>query len=501
MTLLSRLLGFVRDAVIANLFGAGAAADAFFVAFRIPNFFRRLFAEGAFSQAFVPVLAEYKVQRSHPEVKLLVDRVAGAMLAILAPATVFCMLAAPLFVLVFAPGFMGVAEKFDAASAMLRITFPYLLLISLAALGGAVLNTYGRYAAPALTPVFLNLAMIASALLLAPRLEQPVMALAWGVLLGGVLQCLFQLPFLAALGLLPRPRSARHDPGVGRILSLMTPAVFGVSVAQINLLVDTLIASFLATGSVSWLYYSDRLVEFPLGLFGVAIATVVLPALAHHHAGAGDEAFSHTLDWGLRLLLVMVAPCAAGLAVLAAPAICTLFQYGEMTGHDVEMAGRSLTAYALGLLPFCMVKVLAPGFYARQDTRTPVRVGIAAMVANLVLNLLLVLPLAHAGLALATSLAAALNAGLLLWILVRRGVYRPRPGWARFLLRIALAAALMSAALIWLTPDLDWWLAQSLGRRLFHLAKWIGLGVVLYFAALALAGLRVRDVMPGEAKV
>lgn len=498
MTLISRILGFVRDVVIARLFGAGVGADAFFVAFKIPNFLRRLFAEGAFSQAFVPVLSEYRTTRSRAEVQDLVDRVAGTLAAILFLVTLLGVLAAPVLVLVFAPGFLAVEDKFDLTVGMLRLTFPYLLFISLTAFAGGILNSYGRFAVPALTPVLLNLSLLAAALWLASRLEQPVNALAWGVFLGGLAQLAFQLPFLRRLGLLPRPRFDLRHPGVRRILKLMGPAIFGVSVAQINLMLDTLIASFLVTGSVSWLYYSDRLMEFPLGVFGIALATVILPSLSEKHSRGSAANFSRTLDWALRWVFLIGAPAAIGLAVLAGPTLITLFQYGAFSAHDAEMARRSLMAYALGLLGFTLIKVLAPGFFSRQDTATPVRIGVIAMGANLVLNLILVWPLAHAGLALATSLAAFVNAGLLYRALRRQGAYRPDPGWTALSLRIGLAVGAMAAVLLILVPPTEVWLAWDALQRAWRLGLWIAVGGALYLLVLFVSGFRLSQAGPGK---
>jgi len=492
MTLLSRLSGYVRDVVVANMFGASAtiAADAFFIAFKIPNFFRRMFAEGAFSQAFVPILAEYKTQRSVSETQALIDRAAGALAAALIVLTVIGVLGAPLVISVFAPGFIGSDEKFLLAADMLRITFPYLLFISLTALAGAILNTYGRFAIPAITPVLLNLSLITAAIFIAPLMEQPVKALAWGVFAGGVLQLVFQFPFLRKLHLVPLPKFERRHPGVQRIVKLMLPAMFGASVSQLNLMLDTLIASFLVTGSISWLYYSDRLVEFPLGVFGIALATVILPTLSQRHAEGSPETFSRTLDWALRWVFVIGLPASAGLAVLAEPMLCTLFQYGRLTGYDVDMAGRSLMAYSFGLLGFTLVKVLAPGFFARQNTRTPVRVGIIAMVSNMVLNVVLVFPLAHAGLALATSIGAFINAGLLFRILRRDGVYHPRNGWVSLLTRVIVASVLMSSVLMLVVPTLPQWLVWGAFARMTNLTALVVFGAALYSASLWLFGLR-----------
>lgn len=492
MTLLSRILGFVRDVVIARMFGAGMGADAFFVAFKIPNFLRRLFAEGAFSQAFVPVLSEYKSQRDHAEVKELVDRVTGSLGITLLIVTAVGVLAAPVLVMIFAPGFINAGDKFELTTQLLRVTFPYLLFVALTALAGSILNAYGRFGVPAFTPTFLNLAMIGCALWLAPRMDEPVMALAWGVFIAGIAQLLFQLPFLYRLRLLPRPRRGAGNEGVRRIRTLMLPAIFGSSVAQINLLLDTLLASFLVTGSVSWLYYSDRLVEFPLGIFGIALATVVLPHLSRNHAESSPEEFSRTLDWALRWAMVIGVPATAGLLVLSGPMLTTLFQYGAFSAHDVTMATRSLMAYALGLLAFILIKVLATGFYARQNTKTPVKIGIVAMVANMVMNLLFVFWLAHAGLALATSLAAFLNAGLLFRYLRRDQCYTPQAGWGLLALRITVATALMSGLLLWGAGDIGQWLAWSWRERALWLCLWIAAGGATYLAVLALTGLRWR---------
>ncbi|RKZ36327.1 MAG: murein biosynthesis integral membrane protein MurJ [Gammaproteobacteria bacterium] len=494
-TFLSRILGFIRDIVIARLFGASIYADAFFVAFRIPNFLRRLFAEGAFSQAFVPVLSEYKTQHSADEVRDLTACTAGALGAVLLLVTAIGIVAAPVLVTVFAPGFLGDDTKFDLTVQMLRITFPYLLFISLTALAGGVLNTYGRFGVPAFTPVLLNLALISAAIWLAPRLEQPVIALAWGVFAGGVVQLAFQLPFLKRIGLLVWPRLRRGHEGVRKVVRLMIPALFGASVSQINLLVDTLIASFLVTGSVSWLYYSDRLVEFPLGVFGVALGTVILPSLSQKHAQGAAEEFSNTLDWALRWVLIIALPATVGLAILAGPMLTTLFQYGEFSPADVRMARLSLVAYSLGLMGFASIKVLAPGFFSRQDTRTPVRIGVIAMVANIVLNLILVVPLAHAGLALATSLSAFLNAGLLYRALRKHGVHRPSPGWAGFIVRVLIANGVMGIAIAIGVGDLALWLQADVAYRVIRLAALVFGGVAVYFLALAICGVRVSTLI------
>jgi putative peptidoglycan lipid II flippase len=502
MTTLSRMLGLVRDVVFANLLGAGGATDAFFVAFKIPNFLRRLFAEGAFAQAFVPVLTEYKIQRSEAEVRNLVQNVAGTLGGILFVLTVLAALAAPALVMLFAPGFSDEPERFDLTAEMLRITFPYLFFISLVALSGSILNSFGRFAVSAFTPVFLNVVLIGAAIWGAPYFAQPVVALAWGVFVAGIVQLLFQLPFLKRLGLLVWPKWGMRDEGVRRIGKLMLPAIFGSSVAQINLLLDTVIASFLVAGSVSWLYYSDRLVEFPLGVFGIALATVILPSLSQKHAAADPQDFSRTLDWALRWVLIIGAPAMVGLLVLAGPILATLFHYGAFDVQDVNMARLSLMAYALGLLGFIAVKVLAPGFYARQDIKTPVRIGIIAMLLNMGLNLVFVVPMVmfdiegpHSGLALATACSAFINAALLYRGLRREGVLTLLPGWGMLFLRVLVASVAMAALLIWGAGNLSQWLQWGLWERITQLLLWIVLAKGLYFGLLLAMGLDVRALL------
>lgn len=499
MTMLSRVLGLIRDVVIANFVGATVAADAFFVAFKIPNFFRRLFAEGAFSQAFVPVLSEYRTQRSFDEVHSLVNRVAGVLGGSLLMVTSLAVMAAPWVASIFAPGWLlNEPEKYQLASEMIRITFPYLFLISLTGFCGAVLNSYGHFAVPAFTPVLLNICLISAALVAAPWFEQPAFALAWGVLAAGCLQLTFQLPFMHGLRLTPRPTWDLQDEGVRRVLALMGPAIFGVSVSQINLLLDTVLASFLPTGSVSWLYYSDRLVELPLGVFAIAISTVILPSLSRHQASSSSQAFGATLDWALRMVLLIGIPSAVALLLLAEPILMTLFQYGKLTSTDVSMASFSLQAYSLGLLAFMLIKVLAPGYFSRQDTRTPVAIGIKAMLANMVLNILLVVPLhfywklGHVGLALATSLAAILNAALLYRGLRQQQVYVPQPGFGATLLRLLAAALVMAALVQWLRPHASLWVEWLWWQRSLNILGLCGAGAAAYFISLGLFGARLE---------
>ncbi len=489
--MISRVLGFVRDMVIARLFGASAGADAFFVAFKIPNFFRRLFAEGAFSQAFVPVLAETKEKGGQDAVRHLVGAIAFRLGVVLLALTLFGVLGASLWMTVFAPGFRSDPEKFALATDMLRLTFPYLMLISLVALSSALMNTYNRFAVPAFTPVWLNLVLIGSAIWLSPMLDIPVMALAWGVLIAGVVQLLFHLPFLWQMGLLPKPTSA-PDKGVNEVGRLMIPALFGVSVAQINLLVDTILASFLVTGSVSWLYYSDRLMEFPLGVFGVALATVVLPGLSRKAANADWAGFQQDLDFALKLVAIIAVPAMLGLMLLAQPLLVTLFFYGEFSAFDVQMASQSLVAYSFGLLGFILVKVLAPAFYARKDMKTPVKIAVVALVSNIVLNLLLIGPLAHAGLALATSLSAFLNASLLYYFLVKQQVFRPQSPWLRFSFQVGLAVVVMSLVILFINPDHQAWLLFNAWQRVGWLFGLVFVAMVVYAMTLIIFGFRPR---------
>ncbi len=492
MTLISRILGFVRDMLIARIFGVDVATDAFFVAFKIPNFFRRLFAEGAFAHAFIPVLADYKEQGSKADLKVFVDKTAGTLAGLLMLLTLIGVVVAPVLILLLAPGFAWQGSQYDLAVLLLKITFPYLLFISLVAFAGAILNAHDKFAIPALTPVFLNISMIVAAIWFAPLMEQPIVALAWGVFAAGIIQVCFQIPSLMRLGLLPRFRWGYNDPGVKKTISLMLPAIFSVSVTQINLLLDTLVASFLTVGSVSWLYYSDRLVEFPLGMLGLALGTVILPKLAKDYAMEDKKVFSYSLDWGLRLALLIGMPATIGLILLAEPMLSTLFQYKEFSWNDVHYAGLSLRAYAVGLLGYLLIKVLVPGFTARKDMKTPVRYGVYAMLVSLGLDVVLVFPLAHAGLALATSLGAFFNAALLLYQLLKKNIYRPVKGWWVFSLRILLASAAMSMVLYYFV-DANWWNQWHSGDRIINLFKWILIGLLTYIVTLVLTGLKLRD--------
>ncbi len=495
MTLLSRITGLVRDVVFAYIMGSGLVADAFFVAFRIPNFFRRIFGEGAFSQAFVPVFTEYREKHTESEARAFTNHMAGRLGLILVGLTVVGIIAAPAVVVAIAPGFIDNPEQFALTVDSLRITFPYLLFISLVAMAAGVLNTCGYFAAPAATPVLLNLALIAAALWIVPGVGNAAIGLSLGVLIAGVMQLIFQVPFLRRAGYLPYPQLRPRNEGVSRVFRLMLPAIFSVSVAQINLLVNTLLASFLVTGSISWLYYSDRVMEFPLGVFGIALATVILPSLSRLHARDEPQAFSRLMDWSLRWVFLIGVPASVGLIALAGPMIATLFQYGATTPDDVRMMSKSLIAFSTGLLGFVLVKVLAPGFFARQDTKTPMRVAAASMAANIALSLLLIVPLAHVGLALAISLAAWINAGLLFLLLRQHDVYAPLPGWPAFVAQVAAAGLVMGGVLWWGAGNLDSWIHTDLADRVLRLGGWVVAGALVYFGVIFVLGIRPKQLM------
>ena len=504
MTLISRVLGLVRDVVVANLMGAGASADVFFFANKIPNFLRRLFAEGAFSQAFVPVLTESHAQGDMDKTRELIARAAGTLGVIVSIVTILGVLGSGVVTALFGFGWFldwmhggPAAEKFELASVMLKITFPYLWFITFVALSGAILNTLGKFAVSSFTPVFLNVMIILAAWFISPQMSQPEIGLAIGVLLGGLVQFLFQIPFLIKAGVMVKPKWGWRDPGVVKIRTLMIPALFGVSVSQINLLFDTFIASFLQTGSISWLYYSDRLLEFPLGLFGIAIATVILPALSRKHVDAHSEGFAHTMDWGVRMVTLLGIPAMLGLMALAKPMLMVLFMRGEFSPQDVHQASLSLLAYASGLLNFMLIKVLAPGYYSRQDTKTPVKYGIIAMVTNMVFNAIFAYFYGYVGLAIATALSAFVNMALLYRGLHIAGVYQVTKRTVFFIVRLMVAGGAMVAAILWQLEDMSVWLDWSFAHRSGVLAMLIGLGAVVYLAVVFLLGVRLKDLKAG----
>lgn len=491
-TFLSRIMGFVRDIILANIFGAGGMFDAFVVAFRLPNFLRRLFGEGAFAQAFVPILAEQRTNESHESVQLFVDHVAGTLTVIVSGVVLLAEIFAPLLIMVFAPGFMHDPSRFLVAEHMIRIMFPYLLLIVLTAFAGAILNTYGVFAAPAFTPVLLNIALIGVALLWAPFAAKPIYVLAFGVMLGGLAQLFIQLPFLRRIQVIPRLKMGFRDPSVLRVMKRMLPALFGVSIAQISLLVDNMFASFLPSGSISWLYYSDRFIYFPLGIIGVALATVVMPFLSRNHAAKDESIFSETLDWALRCTLFIGLPSAVGLFVLSGPILSTLIHYGKFNSVDVIMTAKSLSAFAVGLPAFMLIKILASAFYARQNIRTPVKVAAIALVINLIFNVLLIFPLKHAGLALATSISSIVNAGLLWILLIRARIFIPSKKWRKTIVQLCLANGVMGAVIYFLAGSLTPWLTWSIFMRIGHLFVILCAGMLSYFLLLRITGVRIR---------
>ncbi|HGN9370765.1 TPA: murein biosynthesis integral membrane protein MurJ [Citrobacter pasteurii] len=493
MTMFSRVLGFARDAIVARIFGAGMATDAFFVAFKLPNLLRRIFAEGAFSQAFVPILAEYKSKQGEDATRVFVAYVSGLLTLALAVVTVAGMLAAPWVIMVTAPGFADTADKFTLTTQLLRITFPYILLISLASLAGAILNTWNRFSIPAFAPTFLNISMIGFALFAAPYFHPPVLALAWAVTVGGVLQLVYQLPHLKKIGMLVLPRVNFRDEGAMRVVKQMGPAILGVSVSQVSMIINTIFASFLASGSVSWMYYADRLMEFPSGVLGVALGTILLPSLSKSFSSGNHDEYCRLMDWGLRLCFLLALPSAVALGILAKPLTVSLFQYGKFTAFDAAMTQRALVAYSVGLIGIIIVKVLAPGFYSRQDIKTPVKIAIVTLILTQVMNLAFIGPLKHAGLSLSIGLAACLNASLLYWQLRKQKIFTPQPGWAWFVTRLVISVLVMSAALVGMLYIMPDWSQGTMVWRVMRLMAVVVVGIVAYFAALAVLGFKVKE--------
>jgi putative peptidoglycan lipid II flippase len=493
LTFASRILAFVRDVLIARVFGAGMETDAFFVAFKLPNLLRRLFAEGAFSQAFVPIFGEYKNRRGDEETKLLVDHVVSLLAIILFLVTLIGIIAAPILVYISAPGFIQQQEKFDLTVQLLRITSPYIFFISLVAVAAGILNSYNKFWVPAFAPILLNICFIGGALWLAPYCNPPILALGWAVFIAGIVQLAFQIPFLRQIGMLPTWRLSLSDAGVWRVIKQMGPAVFGVSISQISLIINTIFASFLVAGSVSWLYYADRLMEFPSGVLGVAISTILLPSLSKLHVDSNSGEFSKMLDWGLRLTCMLTLPAALALGLIAVPLLATFFQHGNFTAHDVLMTRDALVGYSVGLIGILSVKVLAPGFYARQDIKTPVKIGLITLFATQLMNLAFIGWLQHAGLALAIGLGACLNSAILLHLLLKRGIYQPEPGWAQFAAKLAAALLAMGLTLWFVMGSQQHWLTTGGWPRIGHLTLLVGSGIVSYFAMLGVLGFRPKD--------
>ncbi len=501
MTVLSRITGLIRDILFAQLMGSTLVADAFFVAFRIPNFFRRIFGEGALSAAFVPVYTQQRLSSDYQEVRSFVDLVSGRLTLALVILSVAGVVLSPVFITVLAPGFRADADKFQLTVDCLRITFPYVLFVCLVALSAAILNTHGRFAVPAATPILLNVALIAAALWMTRVVGNVAIAVSIGVFIAGAVQLAFQLPFLKKEAFIPRPKLRRRQTGeaeqaVGKVYNLMLPAVFGASIAQINLVVNTVIASFLVTGSVSWLYYSDRLMEFPLGVFGVALGSVLLPRLSKEHAKSSKEEFARVLDWGLRWCLLISLPATASLIVLSETMVATLFYHGAFTMTDVIMSARALVAFSIGLTALVAVRTLSPGFFARDDTRRPVRAGVYAMAVNAAAAVALVFPFQHVGLAAATSIAAFVNAGVLLLWLIRDKSLVFRSDWMPFLIRVCAATLIMGYVLAeHLVPPLDLWIEHSILMRVLLLFGYITAGALIYALCLLASGIRPRQLM------
>jgi putative peptidoglycan lipid II flippase len=494
MTLISRVLGLLREVLVANVLGAGMAADVFLMVQKIPNFLRRLFAEGAFSQAFIPVLAEYHNQDNREKVLDLLNKVAGTLGLIVLVVTALAMLGSPLVMTLYTPEWRDEPAKFALATELLRITFPYLFFITLTGLAGSVLNSVGRFAVPAVTPTLLSICLIGGALITADQMEAQARTMAWAIFIAGFAQLLVQLPFLWKEGLLPRPSWGWSHPGVKKILKLMLPAMFGVSAGQLGLMLDGVFLSMLEEGSVSWLYFADRLMEFPLGLFGIATATVVLPSLSRYAAANDDVNFNKTIDWGLRFQLLIGLPAAAGLIVLADGLVFTVFQHGKFTAADALRTSSALIAYTGGLLSFMLVKVLATGFYSKQDMRTPVRIGLITLAVNMVGNLILMWPLGAVGLALSSSISGTVNAALLFIMLRRRRHYSPESGWVRWSAQLGFATAVMSVVIYSVSPNTDAWASATVMTRIAWTSGLVILGGAIYVAALLLVGVRLRHV-------
>ena len=495
LTLVSRMLAFARDVLIARIFGAGMLTDAYFVAIRLPNLLRRLFAEGAFSQAFVPIFGEYRNRRGHDETKLLVDHVTTMLAIILFVVTLIGIIAAPLLVYITAPGFVKDSAKFDLTVQMVQITSPYIFFISLVAVAAGILNTYNKFWVPAFAPILLNTCLIGGALWAVPYFEQPIMGMAWAWFVAGFVQLAFQIPFLKKIGMLPRFRFNWQHEGMWRVIKQMGPAVFGVSIAQISLIINTIFASFLVAGSVSWLYYADRLMEFPTGILGVAISTILLPSLSKCHANNDTAEYSRLLDWGLRLTIMLTLPAALALGMMSVPLLSTFFQHGAFSATDVLMTSRALVGYSVGLIGLILVKILAPGFYARQDIKTPVKIGVVTLLATQAMNLLFVfgMDLHHAGLALSIGLGACLNSAILFYYLRKHGIYQPEPGWEKFFAKVCIAMLFLAITLWFGMGNEQSWLVASGWSRILRLAVLVAEGMVIYFAVLAILGFRPKD--------
>ena len=500
LTFISRIAGFIRDMIFARVFGATIAMEAFLVAFKIPNFMRRLFAEGSFTQAFVPILSDYKTKHSHNELVIFIRSVIGSLGTFLIILTAIGMIFSSIVVLIFAPGFAHEPEKLILTSDMLKITFPYIFSIALTALAGSVMNCFSRFSIPAITPVLLNITLISFALN-SHHFQVPIYSIAWGVFIAGFIQLLFQIPFLLKLKVSIRPKFGLSHPGVQRLLKLMIPALFGASVAQISLLLDTVFASFLPTGSISWLYYSDRLNQFPLGIFGVALSTVILPHLSVHFASKNNRAYNNSLEWAIKMVFVFATPAAVALIILSGPLITTLFNYGKFSQYDVLQSQKTLIAFSIGLFSFILIKILVSAFYAQHNMKTPVKIAVFSLVCNMLLNLILIIILipykeGHVGLAIATSISAIINASLLFYSLKKQKIYIPNKGWLIFIIKILTANITLAVVLFFLKGNIEIWFNSTFIHRLLHILFLTFFGIVIYFIFLAILGFRKKHLQP-----
>lgn len=493
MTFISRISGFIRDIVTAILFGATAGYDIYLLAFRIPNLMRRLFAEGAFSQAFVPVFAEYTVQKPEQEIKLFLNKIAGNLVTVLLIITILGIICCPLIIKSFAPGFINNPPKLKAAITMLQITFPYIFFISLTALAAGVLNCYHQFAIPAFTPVLLNISLIGFSVFLAKKFTPPELSLAWGVLFAGIIQLGFQLPFLYKLRLLPKLTINWTDPGVKRILFLMIPAIFGAAIGQINILIDSIFASFLQTGSITWLYYADRLMEFPLGIFGVSFATVMLPQLSKSFANKNQQQFKAILEWGIKSALLVGIPATMVLLFLAEQIMSTLFLRGKFTYYDTLMSSQALMAYSFSVLGIMLVKIFSSAFYAKGDLKTPVKIGFFILLANIILNSILTKYLAHIGIALATSIVSILHASILFLCLEKPKLsYRTI---SKTTISLILAAIALALFLNFYPPTITKWITWSINHKFFKLSEIFALAGIIYCGTLWITGVNFKQIL------
>ncbi|VFP78542.1 Lipid II flippase MurJ [Candidatus Erwinia haradaeae] len=496
MTFVSRLLGFIRDAVIARIFGSGIVTDAFFVAFKLPNLLRRFFADGAFSQALVPFLSEYKGKKNVEATKVFITHVAGFLTLVLGVVIILGIMFAPWLIKVTAPGFANTVDKIKLTETLLRITLPYILLISLSSLVGSILNTWNYFAIPAFAPALLNLSIIFFALFAAPYFHPPITALSWSVLIGGMLQLGYQLPYLKKIGLLVLPRLVFHDIDVWRLVHHMGSLVLGVSVSQVSLIINTIFASFLSPGSISWIYYADRLMEFPVGVLGVTLGTILFPLLAKSVSSGNFSEYSYLIDWGLRFCFLLACPSAVALAILARPLIIALFQYGNFTDFDVGMTQHALVAYSVGLIGLIIIKVLVLGFSVHQNVKTPLKISVFTLLATQIMNIVLIGPLKHAGLSLSIGLASCLNTLLLYRQLRKQKLFSPQPGWMYFFLRLIISVLVMAGSLVSVLYVMPIWDNGGMIERLARLMIVILIGFSVYILMLSALGFRLRDVIP-----